>query len=248
MFNRMKSKWKLNRTNDQGSAIVVVILAIAFVGMLVAMMAYMSYMNYIMKATDRGAKDNFYSAETALDEINVGLQSEISYAMTNAYTDVMKLAAKETDDKRRELYRQAFSDQLIEKLEVKADGSISEAVNADPSGYATRFENHLKNYWQETPIKGVTHTYGAELILTDKGHDDTCRFIYNTDKQTITLKGIRITYTDEKGFVSIIETDIVMNVPDLDFAASAELPDLLDYTLRRSRVGMITGRKSFRQH
>ena len=51
MFNRMKSKWKLNRTNDQGSAIVVVILAIAFVGMLVAMMAYMSYMNYIMKAT-----------------------------------------------------------------------------------------------------------------------------------------------------------------------------------------------------
>ena len=238
MFNRMKSKWKLNRTNDQGSAIVVVILAIAFVGMLVAMMAYMSYMNYIMKATDRGAKDNFYSAETALDEINVGLQSEISYAMTNAYTDVMKLAAKETDDKRRELYRQAFSDQLIEKLEVKADGSISEALNADPSGYATRFENHLKSYWQETPIKGVTDdgtgnpiTYGAELILTDKGHDDTCRFIYNTDKQTITLKGIKITYTDEKGFVSIIETDIVMSVPDLDFAASAELPDLLDYTL-----------------
>ena len=48
-FNRLKEKLK----DDRGSAIVLVIIAIAFVGTLVAMLVYMVYFNYLMKYNGR---------------------------------------------------------------------------------------------------------------------------------------------------------------------------------------------------
>ena len=62
---------------------VVVIIAMAFIGILASVLMYMSLLNYQMKVNNLKAKDNFYSAETVLDEIRrlwesgCPLQSEV---------------------------------------------------------------------------------------------------------------------------------------------------------------------------
>ena len=40
------------------------------------------------------------------------------------------------------------------------------------------------------------------------------------------INGIRVEYTDEKGFKSIIETDISLGVPSMSFTASGGVPEL----------------------
>ena len=72
---------KLQKDN-RGSAIVLVIVVIAFIGMLLSMMMYMALYNYQMKAADFRAQNNFYSAEMAMDEIRAGLQAKTSAAVT----------------------------------------------------------------------------------------------------------------------------------------------------------------------
>ena len=47
---------------------VVVIIAMAFIGILASVLMYMSLLNYQMKVNNLKAKDNFYSAETVLDD------------------------------------------------------------------------------------------------------------------------------------------------------------------------------------
>lgn len=47
---------------NKGSAMVVVIIAMAFIGILASVLMYMSLLNYQMKANNLQAKDNFYSA------------------------------------------------------------------------------------------------------------------------------------------------------------------------------------------
>lgn len=230
MLKRLREKFHIIKNDDKGSAIVVVILAIAFVGMLVAMIAYMSYMNYLMKHTDRGAKDNFYSAETALDEINVGIQNEISSVMTSAYTDVMKTAGSVTEETRAKNFREAFVKGMADKMNP-----------IDPTtGNKTKaaFVNHLMGYWIDTPINGVTSDgaggtikYGAELTITAATDTITERYVVDDDEKYLTLKGVRITYTDQNGYVSIIQTDIVIEVPDINFDASTDTPELQSYSL-----------------
>ena len=74
-------KEKLYRDN-KGSAMVMIIVIIAFIAILVSVLMFVSFSGYQMRVVDRRGKDNFYTAETVLDEINVGLQGEISGALS----------------------------------------------------------------------------------------------------------------------------------------------------------------------
>ena len=82
--------FKLHKqTDDKGSAMVVVIIAMAFIGILASVLMYMSLLNYQMKANNLQAKDNFYSAETVLDEIRVHMEEQVSASLGDAYTQIL---------------------------------------------------------------------------------------------------------------------------------------------------------------
>ncbi len=89
MASMIKKRSGLKK-NNRGSSILLVIIAIAFVGTLATILVYSTYYNYLMKHTDRSAKGNFYTAETALNEINAGLQQIVSNAMKESYTYTMQ--------------------------------------------------------------------------------------------------------------------------------------------------------------
>ena len=81
IFSRVRQFHR--RTDNKGSAMVVVIIAMAFIGILASVLMYMSLLNYQMKVNNLKAKDNFYSAETVrmrsgrLWESGCPLQSEV---------------------------------------------------------------------------------------------------------------------------------------------------------------------------
>ena len=78
-------KEKLKKTDNRGAAIVMTIVAIAIISVLAILALWIAYMNYYMKVTDMNATDNFYTAEGVVEQIRIGLQTELSDASGRAY-------------------------------------------------------------------------------------------------------------------------------------------------------------------
>ena len=75
---------------NKGAAMVSVLIAITFIGILSTSLMFMAYMNYLTKATRHKSTDNFYTAEFALDELATSLQQIAANApdIATAKTDM----------------------------------------------------------------------------------------------------------------------------------------------------------------
>ena len=91
---------------------VVVIIAMAFIGILASVLMYMSLLNYQMKVNNLKAKDNFYSAETVLDEIRVGMQEDVSASIGEAYQNILLNYTSSTMDEKQAQLRYEFLSQM----------------------------------------------------------------------------------------------------------------------------------------
>ena len=63
------------KCDNRGSSIVIVIIAMAMIGILATTLLWMSYMNYMIKISDMRNKESFYSAEEVVEQIMAGLQN-----------------------------------------------------------------------------------------------------------------------------------------------------------------------------
>ena len=68
--------------NNRGASLVMVLLTVALIGIMVAIVLVIVLLNYKMKAVDSRSQANFYTAETAVDEIKAGLGSDVSDALS----------------------------------------------------------------------------------------------------------------------------------------------------------------------
>lgn len=217
MISRKWRELKKKREENKGAALVMVIIAIAFIGMLVAMILYMAYCNYLMKANDTMAKDNFYSAEYALDVIHAGLQMDISEAMSEAYVTAMKDSAGKDADAMEVKFQQEYVTNLRKKLQETPTNANKWSVD------------YLKGYWtkNQMTIDSVGGVLGA--YLEAEGGDNSMEV--SVGNSYITLSNLKIIYTDERGFVSIITTDLRLKVPSIGFAQSASKMSIENFAL-----------------
>ena len=196
----------------------MVVVAMAIVAVLAVTVLWIALMNLQMKVTDEKNTDNFYSAEGVLDQICTGLQGDISKAYSAGYTKVM---------------------------ENYSDSSINEAGRQ--SNFAQEYLKSLKTSL-EYDSTGMTFNMGKLIQYVDpkllEKKDNQPRAIIkstNADvngngqlkvyQNRVVLNGLRVEYTDEKGFKSIIETDISLGVPSMSFTASGGVPELFTYSL-----------------
>lgn len=208
MFLRKK---KMKKLNNEGSSIILVIVTVAFISMLVASVVYMAYYNYLMKNSDRSAKNNFYTAETVLDEINMGLQRELSDAMAEAYTKTSKLSGISVEEKEGR-----FQDEILQSLKEKLKMPTNDGF------YQV---NKLILYLDKTRYDVATGT-GAEILTTDGE-----AVLVSTEPDRLTLKDVYVQYTDQRGYVSRVKTDIVIGFPDIKFVSNKMVPDIENYCL-----------------
>lgn len=201
----MRRVWKSLKDN-RGSAMVVVIVIVAFISILIATMFSLSVMNIRMKDVDRKAKGNFYSAEGALEQISLGLQNEISNASRSAYVEVMKnYAGKTSATDRRTLFNGKFLTNLEKALEGTAGtGKYDAAVLA---GYLS---TEVEACTDLTASLGTVNATAADSLV---------------------LKDVVVKYKDAQGYETVIQTDIRLTAPDMNLISSSDTPDLFDYTI-----------------
>lgn len=225
---KQKTGIKLHR-DDRGSAMVMVIVIIAFISILAAVLMFAAYAGYQMRLMDRAGKDNFYTAETVLDEINVGLQSEISDAVAEAYEDVMRnYALYDTAQKRSNRFYELYTKKLEEALRSNpvSGGEV-------PAG-SYSIEN-LRSYLSQDSIgdgvDGSRERFGTFGAIVESNLNPESYMLASVSGEGILLKDLKVTYVDERGYVSIISTDIRIILPDISFTQTSDLPDVNEYCL-----------------
>lgn len=228
-MDKMSRNEKTKRKqNDKGSAIVLVIVVLALMGILVSVVLYMCMANFHMKANDLQSKNNFYSAEQILDEIRVGLQEEASVAIDIAYMDVIQkyeLRSSEPEERKKE-----FTILYINKLR---ESLMDPKYNNDDERYSIE---KLKNFVQDQSVvladgETIENNVGAQIEVLDidgDGIKDNKMIAYTS---ALILKNISVKYKDNKGYVSIITTDIRIAIPNISFESSLKIPEIIDYSL-----------------
>lgn len=211
----MKNRTKTDSTSNQGFSLFTVIVALAFIGILAMLSIYLSMANLRMKVTDMKHKDNFYTAEQALEEIRVGLQEDVGNAMAQAYTYVLenysRISSQEAsmDELRQSVFREHYVKELTGFLKEQNDTTKYDLV-------------HLISYIDQ----------GKDLL---SGNPE-CLIVVNPSgkapemqadfERGVLLKNLKVIYVDAKGIASIIETDIRLGIPGVQFPTPSTLPDL----------------------
>lgn len=62
------------KNNNKGAAMITVMIAVMFIGLLATSLVYMSFMNYQAKSMKWATQDNFYYDEFALDDLTTEMQ------------------------------------------------------------------------------------------------------------------------------------------------------------------------------
>lgn len=209
------------KKNNKGSAFVMVLVILAIVGILAAVALWVSLVNYQMKLTDINVKNNFYSAESVLDQICVGLQTDVSEAYQTAYNKTIVNYSLMSDEQRKNLFEAQYKIALKKKLQ--------------PSGAAesdlTYDLKHLTDYVYGDLLDSSTLPYAqinvASSFVAPNGVDGRM----DTFESNIVLRGIEVTYTDEKGYTSIIQTDLSLSVPEMKYVTAESMPDTFGYSI-----------------
>lgn len=206
------------KLNNQGSAIVFVVVIMALMGVLVLTALYMSVSNFYMKANDFQTKSNLYSAEGVLDEIKAGIQQQASAATDIAYMKVMQNYTVFSKDEK------ARSDEFI-----------------------YQYITHLRNYYQDSTKSPKDQFYDIEKfkesiqdkvnLITITDNAAGAEISVNGESQMIAysnalvFKNVLVKYKDNKGYVTIINTDIRVDVPEISFESALTIPEIISYSL-----------------
>lgn len=217
-------------------ALVTVIVAVAFVAILVSIMMAVSLVNFKMKAINERGKDSFYSAEQVLDEISVGLQEQAASALTLAYNDVMSNYSVYDDDAKKAAIETAFYTNMIK--------FFAHSTGDDPVKIGTGVDEYKGDYkvsdledmlmttskWRSASVTGTGQGYGAILTTKDKDGNEVSDSGIIYFNNGLVLKDLKVWYKDASGFVSCIRTDIKINCPTFDFAKDSSIADLANYS------------------
>ena len=172
------------KTDNKGSALVVVIIAMAFIGILASVLMYMSLLNYQMKVNNLKAKDNFYSAETVLDEIRSYMGTQISESVGNAYENVLQNYSSTSAEEKTSKLRYYFLTDMQSKYMLT--GSTD-----------TNYYDLTKFFGTDCLTPEVrSHTVLETTSLDDLSDESGWRRIYLDESGTVKVtdrKGLEVT-------------------------------------------------------
>lgn len=209
------------RIRNKGFSLLTVIVAVSFIGILGMLILYIAMANFQMKITDLKGKDSFYTAEQALEEVRTGLQEDVGEAMSVAYTKVLETYSKDADvsaDATLDELRQAgFKELFVKELVKRLRRSVT-----DTSHYNIDKLNGYLDLTQESSFDSERETV---IVTNPAGKDAVMR---KDVKDGVLLKNIKTIYVDAQGHASIIETDIRLGIPKVQFPTPSTLPDLMN--------------------
>lgn len=202
----MISKLLERKLNNKGSALLTVILLVAFLTVLATTLLYVSGTNMQIKQADYQNKKSFYSGEEALEEIRANLMEDASKAALLAYNEVMmNYDALRDGDYRRAVYYDAFVTELQEVW-----------VSTDPLAPGVDDWRQILNDRFSGRAYPAVYTLSLPLGFTSA---DVLEL--KPDEGYVRIKGIQmIYYDDEIKRTTIITTDFDVHAPEIDWYAN----------------------------
>lgn len=194
------------KMNNRGSALLTVVLLVAFLTILATTLLYVSGTNMQIKQADYQNKASFYSGEEALEEIRANLMEDASKAALLAYNDVMMRYETLPDgDYRKVEYYSAFVTNLQEVW-----------VSTDPVAPG------VDDWWQILDNRYTGGAYPAAYTLDVKSGSTSAQVLeLHPTEGYIRIKGIQMIYVDPNtGRATIISTDLDVCAPEIDWYAN----------------------------
>lgn len=214
---------------------VMVIVAVAFISILVATLMWVTMSNFFMKTTDAKNKETFYSAETVFEEIKAGMQKDVSDALIRVYSTSFGDYTNGTTEKELQdrylnevylAYRDASNpnrfnaNKLKDYIEQKFNPFIVDNVNISTLGEV--HDTVSGGSLQAGPDGSV---YEA-VIVCPQGIN-----IQKTETSVI-LKNITVRFYDHNtGFYSEITSDLSVGLPSIRFSKASALPAIFEYSI-----------------
>lgn len=243
MFKKC-SRRHLYKLNNNGSTMMIVMVAVSLIGVLATVLMSMSYMNYNMKVTELNSKKNFYTAEIVLDQINLGLQREVSESLEDAYIRAMQRYTLDDDNTRNTVFANYYIGELRNRLKsVDFDSQYQiAAVDTDSDGvYDKGLVSYLDLALQNAYNTGnlvITSSpkatgAGGDITMESVARARTDAMTGNTvyESQGLVLYNLRIEYTDANDFTSVIETNIRLETPELTLVTKTAMPEVFEYSI-----------------
>lgn len=214
------------RRDNRGSAIVIVIIAMAMIGILATTMLWMAYMNYMIKVADIRNKNSFYTAEEVVEQVMSGLRRESAEAVGIAYRDVLaNWDNLDSEAARSNVFMTTYLDTLVDRLKDPARGSaFYDRKILEAYVDAANFPRGVAN-----PAGGVDVAAWDNGGPVTEPPSDSVMEIVNSN--SIILKNVYVSCTDSDDRVSIVQTDICLDVPKLVFENSGSIDALYQYSL-----------------
>ena len=197
---------KGKRLNNNGSTLVGVLIVIAVVGILAASLCIMTMVNSQMKIVDRKSQDTFFSAETALDEITLGLQNDLAESTREAYG---WLLVNYLDDS-------MTTEQKSENFKKKVAEKFMAAMKSELDANTTYSNDEIS-----VAIKGKLNGYLTANMKTYASVEDVATFVVDEKSKYIILKAVKVVYENGQ-YGNVITTDIKITIPEAEF--SVDLP------------------------
>lgn len=196
-----KLKRRFKKLNNRGSSIVMVIVALAFIGIVVGALLSAAGYAYKLKMQNLNAKDNFYYVEQAMEEIYAGvgthtveqLKAAYNYTIENMVRYDVKLGTYKTisDAEANAMFKKKFIDNIKDSDYFKQGNLI----------LADSLSNYISN----------------ETVKMDKE-----KLVLSVTENEITIKNITLTRTQEYTttgsgtYTQTLSTDIVISEPDFE--------------------------------
>lgn len=219
---RKKLLGKLIKRDDRGSAIVIVIIAMALIGIMATTILWAAYLNYRIKINDLRVKNSFYSAETVVEQIQAGVKLKVSEAINEAYQEVVSNWDALGTDANRESY---FLTAYIAAVESKFITPACPAGRYDKDKLKAFVDSE---WWDESDPNDDGY------IVNDPWDTAIPEFKAANSVNgygTMSLKNICVEYYDANDYLSIINTDIAIDVPKLRFTQAGTIDRLYPYVL-----------------
>jgi hypothetical protein len=206
---------------------------LAIVGILATVALWISLTNFQMKVTDRNVTDNFYSAEGVLDQICAGLQNDVSVAIDEAYNSVMQRYATLAEDDKTSSFANAYVYGLRNRLRYNGDKPIvgGKSYVADMLCDLAKLKGYIS---AEVLDKADVKLYSA----SDEAAE--C-LVLSTTTAGLVIEDLVVEYTDEDGYLSVIQTDIALGIPDMNLINSENVPGVFNYSIIGNGGVTITG-------
>ena len=243
------NQWK--KRNNAGSTLMFIIIAVAFVGILATIILRVTLINVQTKSVDRSVKENFYTEEAAMDQVNLALQYISQEAMKKAYVSILSTYSAEdanasTSPSGQMNIQNRFAKEYLGNLISELSGG----------GSALNVSNQLvgEKLYQVSHIKSAMEAVMKEAMSADSSLEDYKKCLpepkdanalqlelhydptNTTDTDYLLLKNLTVKYeTDpsnkEGNQSTTVTTDIKMIVPNLNFEGGSIYPDFTKYCI-----------------